>query len=326
MIKGTNILKWVLFGVMVALWTFIYFTKFNPTIISCTPDTETQHEWLFITEIMEDELVSEYIPKTIDDYEIVSIDWGDEKINLVCYDGIDKKSFKIITDSYSKDKNGVYFWREKRLNETNHVIYEIHNTLEGIDPLTFENKGQWIISDKNGIYFTYRSAGILQYQKINELDNQTFSFIDKKWSYIQDKNWFYYFYISQGKIKLTKIGWINLSKFRNIWWYIYKDDKNIIYSWVVRKDIDLATFWYSDLYQIDKNHIYNDLRIVEWLIPEKTVAITINDEDYLTDWEIVYRFPPIWGWPRKIEMNGYILRKYLEKYSQKIEFDVSYFQ
>ena len=275
---------------------------------------------------MEDDEVKKYIPKTIDDYEIVSIDLSDEKINLVCHDWVDKKSFEIVSAMYSKDKNGIYFGRKMRFRETNNVIYEIHNTLEGIDPVTFEDKGQWIISDKNWLYFTYRSSWILQYQKIEELDRKTFSFVEKKRKYIQDKNGFYYFHISYGNLELIKIEWVNVSEFKNIWWDIYSDGKNIIYSWVVRKDIDLSTFWYSDLYQIDKNHVYHDLRIVEWLVSEKTVAIIVDDEDYLTDWEIVYRFPPIWGWPRKIEMNGHILRKYLEKYSEKSEFDISYFQ
>lgn len=335
MIKGANFLKGVLFLIFLNVWIYVYFITFDSQTISCKTDIEEKYEWSWeLVEISEDELIEmmeddeyhQYIPKTIDDYEIVSIDWNDDKINLVCYSWIDKNSFEIISWNYSKDKNGIYFWVETTLDKTNHVIYEIRNMLKWIDPVTFQDKWGWIITDKNVIYFTYITSGVLQYKKIKELDKNTFSFVDQKWWYIQDKNWFYHFYISHWNLELTKIDWVNISKFKNVWGYIYKDDKNIIYSWIVRKDVDLETFWYSDLYQIDKNHIYYDLRIVEWLIPDKTVAIAINDEDYLSDWELAYRFPAIWWWPRKVELDWRILRKYLEEYSKREEFTTCTFQ
>lgn len=86
---------------------------------------------------------------------------------------VDAKTFEILSNTHSKDKNGVY--------------YGVHN-LEGADPKTFEIINHSIYGqtpyskDKNNVY--------REWMKIEGADPKTFEVLDDV-GHSKDKSWYY---------------------------------------------------------------------------------------------------------------------------------------
>ena len=86
---------------------------------------------------------------------------------------VDNKTFELLSNTHSKDKNGVY--------------YGVH-TLEGSDPKTFEIINHSIYGqtpyskDKNSVFY--------QWMKIEEADPKTFQVLDDA-GHSKDKAWYY---------------------------------------------------------------------------------------------------------------------------------------
>lgn len=126
--------------------------------------------------------------------------------------GIDVNTFKYIAPYYTKDKNWVYFMKEK-IKWADIKTFEVINT--DIDVFGWNE----YTKDKNNVYF--------QWKIIDWLDPYTFELIDI-W-YLKDKNWIYY----DSEKWVKKIEWADIDTFEVINIENAKDKNHMYKYWEI---------------------------------------------------------------------------------------------
>ena len=180
-------------------------------------------------------------------------DYGDKpKAERIPY--MDGNTFEEMDQLYSRDKNNIYYKRER---------------IKGVDINTFEKIDEYIYSrDKNNVY--YRG------KKIEGADRNSFEKIDK-YSYSKDKNNIYF--------EEKKIEGVDRDTFEQIDDEVYSKDKNNIYYKNIRLEgIDKDTFekvykLVDDVFVKDKNGIY--------IVENDGNLVSVNDEE--VDWKSFVR-------------------------------------
>ena len=179
------------------------------------------------------ELVSNYGSVYMKDKNGVYVLGGDsDNLKLEKLPYRDGKTFEVMDQLYSKDKNNIYYKGER---------------IVGVDIPTFEKIDKYVYSkDKNNIYFRGR--------KISGVDKNTFKKIDEL-QYSKDKNNIYY-----GN---KKIEGVDRNTFEVINDYYSKDKNSVYYENNKLKGIDVKTFEKKDkLFHVanflikDKNGFY----------------------------------------------------------------------
>ena len=179
------------------------------------------------------ELVSNYGSVYLKDKNGVYVISGDsDNLKLEKLPYRDGKTFEVMDQLYSRDKNNIYYKGERII---------------GVDIPTFEKIDKYVYSkDKNNIYFRGR--------KISGVDKNTFKKIDEL-QYSKDKNNIYY-----GN---KKIEGVDRNTFEVINDYYSKDKNSVYYENNKLKGIDVKTFEKKDkLFHVenflikDKNGFY----------------------------------------------------------------------
>lgn len=201
--------------------------------------------------------------------------------------GADPKSFKSISYTFGKDKNGVYK-REKKLNgvdpntfeeidasytrDKNNVYYE-EEIMEGIDPRTFEKFVDYIqVKDKNGIY-EFRKEGEKVIVKKIELpeyiDLKTLKPIENYFWYSKDKNNVYF--------NFQKIKGADIKTFEPVNYAIGKDKTGVYYTTQEVKGVDMNSFEpLENNFFKDKNNVYYENKKLENIRPETFEVINYS--------------------------------------------------
>jgi len=162
----------------------------------------------------------------LDDFKILHIDYWTKTVyakdanhlykNGLILEGYDRESFEIVYGVFAKDKNYVYD-RNLRIIEFEWV---------SIDPRSFELISSGIIKDKNGGYYfdLHQKIGWNQYgiEKIEWINIA--KLVPIEYGYFWD--WLSVYY--QSARRLHRIGNVDLSSFKVLWWGLVKD-KNWVY-------------------------------------------------------------------------------------------------
>lgn len=147
--------------------------------------------------------------------------YGDEAMPLV-----DIETFSVIADDFAKDKNHVYFASE---------------IIEWANPIGFEVLGHMISKDKEHVWY---GSGLLQNR-----DPSTFKLIDYIFPHEYTKDKEHVWYNREG-ILWADPQTFELLRLGNKDELIYSKDKNHVYQYWKKIDIDIKTFkvveWQTD--------------------------------------------------------------------------------
>ena len=201
-------------------------------------------------------------PKT---YVSLNLRYGKDNKNVFYDDkvirNIDLSSFEVINNFYAKDKNHVFFNNQIIKNsdpesiqvveypfckDKNNVYFE-DKVIENADPASFKTLKEAYKNyskDKNHVYF--------KTSVVEDADPDTFE------KYIGSDLWIDKNYVFHDGKKLENSDAPTFESLDGS----YSRDKNNVYSYDKKLDVDMLTFRIiSKYYAIDKNHVYSGGRI-----------------------------------------------------------------
>ena len=208
-------------------------------------------------------------------------------------EGVDKNSFKIISDNYAKDKNFVYFGERKIKNadpKSAKIMEFPCRDDEGDRGTTYYIKDAKMLYyrsfsfqdlDVNTAQFLEGSCGHILKDK-----NHVFAIYDDSYSEYYDKNGTY---TQNMDYSIPPIEDADAQSFQAVN-YIYAHDKNYVYSYGVmipESDGQTLSVW-GERYAKDKNQAYCAGEVLD-ADPDTFVGID-GEVDYSKDKDNVYHF------------------------------------